>query len=155
MKNCCHIFSFSRFSSKRIIWAAAVCGFYTNFLSIYHSEVFLHANPRHLYSLEQLRWTCEWEACFHYASSVFKAHTLVGWHFWSLLCKTWRQRQPFAASTSTHRVWPALQYTLLPFSLSLFCSFLSDFTQIFPHNAGCGCCRFLLIHHLTWGYFQM
>lgn len=58
----------------------------------------------------------KWVRGFHYAPSVFKAYTLVGWHFWSLLCKMWRQRQPFATSISTHGVWPALQYT--PSSIS-------------------------------------
>lgn len=32
----------------------------------------------------------------------------------------WRQRQPFAASASTHGVWPALQYTPSPISFLLF-----------------------------------
>lgn len=66
----------------------------------------------------------KWLRRFHYASSVFKAYTLASWHFWSLLCKMWKQRQPFAASTGTHGIWPALRCTPVPLSFQL--SPLSD-----------------------------
>lgn len=61
-----------------------------------------------------------WVRGFYYSLPVFKAHTLVGWPFSGLLCKMWRQWQPFAASSSPHRVWPALQCSPSHVSFLLF-----------------------------------
>lgn len=87
----------------------------------------------------QLEWTCEW-GDFVTSFPLFKAHSLVGWPFSGLLCKIWRQWQPFAASTSPHRVWPALQCSLSGISFLLFFLYqMSDFAQIFTHSVGGGC----------------
>lgn len=113
------ILPYSRFFSRIITQASIVCASFTHFFSIYPSDPFLPARKTPPLCLSTVRVN-KWVRGFHYASSVFKAYTLVGWHFWSLLCKMWRQRQPFAASTSTHEVWPALQYTPSPISFLLF-----------------------------------
>lgn len=113
---CCRIAaSFPGWSFRPVF----VCASFTHFFWIYHSRPFLLARKTPPLCSGAVRVNM-WVRGFHYASSVFRAYMLVGWHFWSLLCKMWRQRQAFAASTSAHRVWPALQCTPSPISLLLF-----------------------------------
>lgn len=119
--------------------SVGLCLFYT-FSIIYQSEEKIKAH--HLYAWAQLEWTCEWGDFI--ALPAFISHPLVGWPFSGLLCKMWRQWQPFAASSSPHRVWLALQCSPSHVSFLLFSPYqMSDFAQIFSHSAGGGCERFL------------
>lgn len=94
-----------------------VCVWFTHFVIIYQSKEENKSPPPLCPSTVRMNM---WVRGFHYYLPVFKAHTLVGWPFSGLLCKMWRQWQPFAASSSPHRVWPALQCSPSHVSFLLF-----------------------------------
>lgn len=132
-----HMLLSGRFSSKRIIKTVLFVQISLAFITQEH----LSLGKKTLYAQVRLRWTSEWGAFIR--RSLFSKPTISLADISEVFCvKMWRQRQPPPpAPTESGQLFN----TLCPPLLSAFFSFpyqMSDFTQLFPHSAICGCWRF-------------